>query len=374
MIEKILITNHHLLSYGGTETLLLTLAKKFKEYGIEVYIYSPFLSKEMINTFHKYIVNITNDLSKFSEIDFSIAHVHHNVTAIDVRSVFPTLPIIYVANGILPFLEQPPILNLNISHYLAVSEEVRDHLISKGIKKEKISIFRNVFDIEKFNENKPINKKLKSMLVISNRLQKYRELMLRRAAKELGIRCKFVGKPFGTIKHENLSMEINKHDLTVCLGRTAIESILCGRNVFIYDYNGGDGLLTPSNFYEIIKHNLSGRRYKKEYNIETLKMELMNYNSRNVTSLKKLVIKEFITDKIEDLMNIYMLNLALPNKVSNRLEIDYIKKAFDLQRRNSEKAAIIRYKEERSVKTIFKKILNKLLPKKRKIRKTKIFF
>jgi hypothetical protein len=82
-------------------------------------------------------------------------------------------------------------------------------------------------------------------------------------------------------------MEINKHDLTVCLGRTAIESILCGRNVFIYDYNGGDGLLTPSNFYEIIKHNLSGRRYKKEYNIETLKMELMNYNSRNVTSLKK---------------------------------------------------------------------------------------
>lgn len=46
------------------------------------------------------------------------------------------------------------------------------------------------------------------------------------------------------------------------MGRGALEAMFCERAVIVFDYQGGDGLVTENNFEEIIKCNLSGRRFK----------------------------------------------------------------------------------------------------------------
>ena len=60
-------------------------------------------------------------------------------------------------------------------------------------------------------------------------------------------------------------------DICVGLGRSAYESLACGRCVVVYDargYNGDkyDSIVTRENIGELLRNNLSGRRFNKPFN------------------------------------------------------------------------------------------------------------
>lgn len=122
---KILLTNHQLRHYAGTEVFTYTLAKALKERSHEVWVYSAYIGN-IGHLFDRINIPLISDLQKLKE-KFDIAHVHHNINAYEVRHYFPTLPIIFMSHGTLPFLEKPPFIDLGISKYLAVSEVVRDN-------------------------------------------------------------------------------------------------------------------------------------------------------------------------------------------------------------------------------------------------------
>lgn len=289
---KILLTNHHLLDYAGTETYLITLAEFLKKNGQEVYIYSKYIDKVLPKIAELNIV-ATGNINELLDIKFDIAHVHHNINALEVRHHFPNLPIVFQSHGVLPFLEQPPILNLNISHYLAISEEVKDNLIKNGISNDKITILRNLIDSSKFLPITQINSTPKEALIFSSRITTEEEMIIKDACSLLNINTKFYGKRFETIKQEELPNVINQADIVFSLGRGAMEAMMCGRVPIIYDYLGGDGLITEENYDEVEKHNFSGRLNSSKYNTEALINEIKKYKKELGKSLRDITIKRY---------------------------------------------------------------------------------
>lgn len=273
---KILLTNHHLLGLAGTETYTYTLAKYLVKNGHQVTIYSHYLGNIKSN-FDESGVPITTSLGEIKSQTFDIAHVHHNINAIEIRYHFPVLPIVLQIHGRNHFLEQLPIVDLNISHYLAVTETVVDKLTELKIDPQKISLGRNLIDSKLFRSVKPINDIPQKAVIISAYLPPNTEKIIRESCQQLNISCQFFGGRFKIINQTEIVNQINQSDIVFSLGRGAMEAMFCQRVPIIYDYQGGDGLVTPTNFSKIAKSNFSGLTYSHQYTVQELVAEIKKY-------------------------------------------------------------------------------------------------
>lgn len=111
----------------------------------------------------------------------------------------------------------------------------------------------------------------------------------------------------------NTEHHINKVDLVITLGRGALEAMSCGRNVIVYDYNGGDGMITPESYNEIRQKNFSGRRYSLMYNEQDLMQELCKYTSSFGNANRKIIENNHSVKKnVRELLNIYLEAIKNP--------------------------------------------------------------
>jgi glycosyltransferase involved in cell wall biosynthesis len=330
---KILLTNHHLLDYSGSEIFTLTLADFLTRKGHKVIVFSRYIDK-MLKDFKKIDVQIVKDLEIIKKEKFDIAHVHHNINAIKVRHYFPRLPIIFLSHGIIPFLEQPPIMDLHISKYLAVSEEVKRNLIDNHkINAEKIEIFRNIVDVKRFFPLKKIKDHPQKALIISTRIDTEKEKIIRKTLESLNIKYKFIGGRFGWVTYDRLPNYLNQADIVFSLGRGAIEAMMSGTIPIVYDYLGGDGMVTPENIGEIMKNNFSGRRYHIDFTVKSLTQEIKKYKKENGEILKKMAVNYFGAQKrIKDMINIYKefkSSKVLPISKDTKIRVNFIIKSID---------------------------------------------
>lgn len=309
---KILISTHHLLDFTGSEIYTLTLAEHLKNYGCEVKVYSRYADKIIVE-FEKLGIQVFTHLEEIKNQIFDIAHVHHSINAAEVRHYFPELPIVFASHGILPFLEQPSKLELGISNYIAVSDEVKNNLVSSGIEESAISVIRNLIDEYKFLSNSKNNATPKNVLVISSRIDTSKENAIRQACKLRELNVQFIGGRFGQVNQQELKRMIENVDLVFSLGRGAVESMLMNKAVIIFDYQGGDGMITEDNFEEIMKCNFSGRRFKKNFSVDELIEEINKYDLAQIKRVREIALKYFSANKlISEIVDVY--NLAIYEK------------------------------------------------------------
>jgi hypothetical protein len=322
---RILVANHQLWDHSGSVVFTFVLAEFLKSRGHDVTVYSKYLGEVALGL-TSIGVRVVDDLSEISNEIFDIAHVHHNITAIETRYYFPNIPILFLSHGVLPFLEEPPRLNINIDSFAAVSEEVKDRLIVLGADPRKIVIFRNIIDSQKFHQLETIRQKPAKALILSNKIDKVREETIKAACDDHNISCKFVGQNYGVVEQDYLPYEINEADIVFSLGRGAMEAMLCGRIPIIYDYRGGDGMVTPDNFHELKKCNFSGRCYRRQFSVQELKNEIRRYEPSSGIVLRDLVLNEYDAhSRIDDLIDIYSSVIEnRSNYGSSDLDLDLI--------------------------------------------------
>ncbi|MDP4127674.1 MAG: glycosyltransferase [Bacillota bacterium] len=303
---KILITTQYLDGFAGTELFTLSLSKKLVQKGHVVYVYSPVLGNTA-NIIRRNGITVTDNIRDFEKEKFDLIHSQHNVTAILARSIFPDTPMVFMVHGLLPELEQPPSLDIGIEKYIAISEEIRNHLVHDcAIKTEKIEVIRNSVDTDIFSCTKPIRKQPHELVVISNHYTAAVQGVIEGASKELGINVTHLGLPENSLPIEDMPERINRADIVVTLGRGVLEALACERNVIVFDMHGGDGIVDDKNFYEIRKNNFSGRRYRHIYTLDSFKKELLKYDPHVVKRLRQLVVDEHTFEMtIEKLLRIY---------------------------------------------------------------------
>jgi hypothetical protein len=85
----------------------------------------------------------------------------------------------------------------------------------------------------------------------------------------------------------SMPYEINKADLVFTLGRGIVETMMCGRIPIVFDYTGGDGMVTPDKLEEMARCNFSGRRYGRNFSRESLSDEIALYDVANAPLLRQ---------------------------------------------------------------------------------------
>lgn len=328
---RILLANYQMNELTGSDTYTYTMAEALNRHGHNVVVFTPFpgiVSDNLSND-----IPVTNSLN-LSSYKFDVAHVHHNVIACKVREQFPDLPIISVCHGTVPFLEQP-VLDLNIHKFIAVSDEVFRHLQKKNVSKDKLEIIRNAVDIKRFYPEKPINEKLKNVLVLSNHVYGDTKKMIQDAAKKLNLNLTFIGKQ--TKAYFNIEEYINKNDLVITIGRGVLESMACGRVVLIYDKFGGDGVVTRELIHESKLNNFSGRRYGKKYTTNDFIKVFKEYDYKQGVDNRELAEKCFnIDNRLDEFEKIYIeainefVPASIPPSMIFKIYKDYLEYNFKL--------------------------------------------
>lgn len=294
---KILIATVSLSAYAGTDLYTASLSKHLFELGHEVSIYSPLLGEISNKIKSSMPIEITDNLEEIQKKKFDVLHIQHNVNAWMLRASFPDTPAIMVVHGILPDFEQPPRMDLGIFKYLVVSEGVREHLVKNyDIPTSKIVVLNNWVDTKRFYKKVEINEKPKKLLVLSNHMAKGHEKIYSEECKKRNIEMTHVGLPENPVT--DVEKYINMVDVVVTVGRGAVKSMACGRNVIVSDINGIDGMVTPDTFGELIKNNFSGHRYHRKVTKKAFAQELDKYSSEYSEWLIGQVNKRFSPELI----------------------------------------------------------------------------
>jgi len=279
----ILISNNHLNTFGGSESYTYTLIEEmlFLKHNVEYF------------TFHKGTVSelIEKNLGvKFMTKDsYDIVLTNHNNCVEYLRVLLhEKTKIIQTCHGIFPELEQPSIY---ADGHISISNEVKNHLLKLNINS---NIIYNGINCERFNIQKPINDKLKTILSLcqSDKANK----TLDNICSKLGVELIYLNKHSNP--EWNVEDKINKADLVIGLGRSAYEAMACGRPVIIYDNRSyfrqcGDGYIKNENIDYSLNNNCSGRASKKVFSEIDLINEIKKYNPKDGASMREIALNKF---------------------------------------------------------------------------------
>lgn len=271
---RILITNHWLKKLGGSETFTYTLVKAAKEFGHDVDLFTEqegMVSARIRKDFGVKVVDPVNS--------YDLILANHNTC---IKHAMNRGPIIQTCHGIFPKLEQP---SEWAQAHVAISEEVKMHLVEKLSTGRKIELILNSIDTKRFKDRTVLAPGVKSVLSLSHsdRLNSQLKTIFNRK----GIIFKSLNKYSNPVW--DVEKEIWQHDLVVSLGRGAYESLACGRPVLVIDHRPyikktlADGMITPQNIDELVKYNFSGRYRNLQPDISrfiTRELELYNDNNQ----------------------------------------------------------------------------------------------
>lgn len=256
---KVLLTNNHLIQFGGTEQWVLTMARELKRRGHTVGIY----------THHRGVVS--DILKNFCKLErrwsmdmYDLALINHS-TCIDVKAKRK----IFTSHSPFIDIERPPV---GADEYVAVSENIANvHCIPH--------IIKNPVDTELYKPTRPIAPLPRSILAITERK---------------------IPLPHFTPTRQKETMPelMNKADLVVTIGRGVLEAMSCARNVIVWDNRStmgptADGYLD----FKYLHGNVGGQYHLKDIDWQA---ELAKYDPRDGEKNREYILKHHDVKKIVD--------------------------------------------------------------------------
>ena len=209
-------------------------------------------------------VSILNNLYKVSESDYDIVHIQHKPVAERIINMYPELDKIYSIHSEVISLEDP-VKDPSIKKYIAIRPEIKSHMIDKfQIPEEMIDVIYNPIDNEKFKSTDIPSEDYVLFVGTIDYLRKESILDLMEYTREIGKELWLVGENNGNyldnillephVKHFsstwNIENYISKSFETagVQLGRTTIESWMCGKPSWIYKVDSEGFILSKERF------------------------------------------------------------------------------------------------------------------------------
>jgi hypothetical protein len=285
---RILLTNNHLNTFGGTETWTYTMYKALISLGHEVVVFSLQsglgLSKKM--------TNIKMNSTAISGDSFDLCIVNHNSCLKIVREAVKGSRIVFTCHGTIPKLEKPM---EGADVYVGISQETSNYIESLGFKSS--GFINNPIDLEYHTPTKELPEHPTKMLSFCQSKSTTANLV------QLGYRLDTSNPGF----HQRRLITpdiINESHICVSLGRGVYESLACGRPVLVYDerkYNKLgclDGVITEDNIDKLLVNNCSGRTYNAKFDLNAVKADIQENYVANTDYYRSIAEERFDSIKI----------------------------------------------------------------------------
>jgi hypothetical protein len=268
LIKELVKRGHDVTAVGKEGPGLIS--KKLEELGVECRFESVWGKYDLILLSHSSSIHLVKDAKGFK---------------------------VQTCHGIYPSLEQP-VPEMDV--YVSISEEVYNHLKSKGFDS---TIIPNGVDCDRYKPTTPINDKLKTVLSLAH--SEPANEIIKQACKIANVNL-IINNKFKEWKWE-VDEIINKSDLVISLGRGAYEAMAAGRNVVIFDQRNytnmpaiGDGIITKNNVDDYLKNNCSGRYTKRVFDAQILAEEILKYNPQHGKDLREYALENLNIEKQVD--------------------------------------------------------------------------
>lgn len=254
---RILIMNHFLANFTGSEIATLDLATEFLTQGYNVTVGTFFLSDPLRLEFNKLNIRCL-DLNTASSEHYDIIYAHHFTTLdtclIDIGITADRI----IFSSLSPYepLESPPLSLEHVNLFLANSNETRNALIEMGLDNASVEILPNPV-ASGFFDNSPAREfVLNNIAIISNHVpEEINEAT--QILKRNGVEVKIFGIQG---EYRLITPEVLKEfDAAITIGRTVQYCLAMGIPVYCYDRFGGPGWIKESNIQKASEFNFSGR-------------------------------------------------------------------------------------------------------------------
>jgi len=217
-----------------------------------------------MNTPEGFKPSTPNALYRISDVDYDIIHFQHKPVAERILNMYPELPKISAIHSEVISLEDP-VVDPTIKKYIAIRPEIKEHMINNfDIPKEMIEVIYNPVDNEKFQSKKVSEENYVLFVGTIDYLRKEAILDLIEYTREIGKELWLVGENNGNylenvlledhVKHFPSTWKIEDFILKsyetagIQLGRTTIESWMCGKSSWIYKVDKGGFILSKEKF------------------------------------------------------------------------------------------------------------------------------
>jgi hypothetical protein len=337
---KLLITNHHLSEFAGSELLTFELARASLEQGHEVSVFTFFpgkVSKRITDELGIGVFDPTTLHSlKVSEID--VINVHHWPTYLYLKQRGIDKPVVFGFLGVSPPLENPPPIELSQNPFWwGVSEEVVENVssISGWDMSRDNRLIRN-WAIEIGPVRSAVSsKEALHFGVVSNHFPDEFKNALQELSNELGFQISFIGLPDNS-QDINLSTLLG-FDAIISLGRTAITAICNGIPTLVLDHSGLDGWVTTENYLLLRKKNFSGRtnaEFPSKENLRHLIAEMPSHSS--ASDLATLARPDHdLTDQVSKILALCKLSINSKSLVkfpkAADVALEYLGRSFHFE-------------------------------------------
>jgi len=332
--KSILITNHHLKNFAGSELTTLELSKFFLSRGYEITVATFIYDYPLKKYFDENNVKVINVLEK--ELDnknYDIIWSHHSPVLYHILNQnLKTKKIIYSSLSSYEPLEFPPLFINDLSLCLANSNETINELIKLGVDRKNIYYFPNSLPKTCFHHFKDnTTPKLQKIAIVSNHIPK-EIIETIDLLKKNGIQTDIFGMNY---KYELITCDkLIKYDAIISIGRTVQFALALGIPVYCYDHFGGPGWIKKDNLDINEYYNFSGRPEKRKIESEMIFKELINNfltTWKDREYLHKIALERYdleknildIFTKIEQTEDVN-INVILENKI-NFLTIEHNK-------------------------------------------------
>lgn len=215
--------------------------------------------KWILNTPNGQLISQPNRLYKINDVKYDIIHIQHKPVAETIIGLYPNINKIYTIHSEVINLEHP-IKDKSIKKYIAIRPEIKDFLINKfEIPENSISVIYNPIDNEKFKSKNTTNENYILFVGTIDYLRKQTIYDLLEESKNNGQQLYLVGENKDNylpdlLKEPNVkyfppTWNVEKYiqkslcTASVQLGRTLIESWLCGKPGWIYKIDESGNIL-----------------------------------------------------------------------------------------------------------------------------------
>lgn len=336
--KRVLITNLFVQKYTGSELHTLSIAKQFLKKGYEVVVAVFAKAYPLMELFETipdlHVVNCLKHHLPFRHYDIFWAQHYAVADWVILKNQISCDRLIVSRLGIYNSLEALPCFTKNADMICCVSQEIEDSIreqIGENIQIEKIE---NCVDEEFFSaytEKKAGT--LKSVAVVSNHIQddivKAAEIL-----RAKGIKVNFYGQQYEAVL---VTAELlQKYEVVITIGKTVQYCLACGTIPYIYDYYGGPGYLTKSNFERARMYNFSGRGFQRKETAEDLVHDILESYDKAVQLRNDWHKKAEILYRMDDRFELFYQKL-MECSVNTR----ELSKCYD----SIEKERILRYAE-----------------------------
>jgi glycosyltransferase involved in cell wall biosynthesis len=213
-----------------------------------------------MNTPEGYKPSTPNALYRVAEVDYDIIHFQHKPVAERILNMYPELDKICSIHSEVISLEDP-VVDPTIKKYIAIRPEIKEHMVNNfEIPEEMIDIIYNPVDNEKFQSKKVLEGNYVLFVGTIDYLRKESILDLIEYTREIGKELWLVGENNGNylenvlledhVKHFPSTWKVEDFILKsyetagIQLGRTTIESWMCGKSSWIYKVDDGGFILS----------------------------------------------------------------------------------------------------------------------------------